>query len=175
MNATKVFISSIGVIIILILGVNLYLWQTHRAVPNNEQPSVTPTTAVITALPSPTPAGLGTTYITPVDWPPKVQVLDKAFTCTPAGSPIGQGGQTMKTTINGHAYCLTEASEGAAGSIYTTYTYTFARGATTVSLSFTLRKVQCANYDEPQKSACQSEQASFDVGPLVDGIAQGLH
>jgi hypothetical protein len=78
----------------------------------------------------------------------------------------------MKATINGHEYCVTQASEGAAGSTYTTYTYTWAQGAQTGKLSFVLQKVQCANYDEPQKTACKSEQAAFDIGPIVDAIAQ---
>jgi tryptophan-rich sensory protein len=135
-------------------------------------------TPQVSALPSPSafsyPQTLGTTYIHPVDWPPKVQVLAKSFTCTTAGSEIERAGRTEQATINGRAYCVTKESEGAAGSIYTNYAYAFAAGNNTVILTFSLQAVQCANYDDPQKSACEKERAIFDVSPVIDQIASSL-
>ncbi len=67
---------------------------------------------------------------------------------------------------------MTRQAEGAAGSTYTTYSYRFVKGDDLETLSFTLRTVQCLNYDEPKQSACQREQASFDPNALADQIAQ---
>ena len=38
-------------------------------------------------------------------------------------------------------------------------------------LTFTLRWVQCLNYDEPKAFACKAEQASFDVNSLAGRLA----
>lgn len=106
------------------------------------------------------PAALPTTYIHSVNWPPKVTVSEGAPECT------------EPTTINGHQYCVTTSSEGAAGSIYIDYAYATEKESKTITLSFTLREVQCGNYDDPQKTACEQERKSFDVDAFADNIAQ---
>ena len=119
------------------------------------------------------PESLLTTYIHPESWPPKISVSNKAFTCTEGGTP--GNGYTYKRLVNGHSYCLNELSDGAAGSIYTTYTYTFSKGIKAISLSFTLQAVECGNYDNPQMTACENERTSFALDSIVDKIAQSLY
>jgi len=118
------------------------------------------------------PATLGTTYINTVDWPPKIQVQNTAFKCAPAGTETAQAGQTTKETIDGRDYCVTKETEGAAGSIYTQYAYGTELQNKMVFFTFTLRSVQCANYPDPQKTACENERATFMIDPVIDQIVQ---
>ncbi|HSX24505.1 MAG TPA: hypothetical protein VLG69_00900 [Candidatus Andersenbacteria bacterium] len=108
------------------------------------------------------PPTLQTTYIHTVDWPPKIQILNNPLTCT----------QAQQRTIDGHTYCVTVISEGAAGSIYNQYAYAFSQDTKTVILTFTLQLVQCANYDQPQQQACQTERSQFNSDTIADQIAQ---
>jgi tryptophan-rich sensory protein len=152
---------------------NFAIWQNQTAEPS--APTVPDTWLTATATSTPLsfryPADLGTTYIRAQTWPPQIQVLDQAFTCTEAGTTTAQGGQTSLQSFHGHEYCVTKESEGAAGSIYTTDTYAFARNQQTITLTFTLQSPQCANYDDPKKTECQNEEDSFDVNGLVDQMA----
>lgn len=120
------------------------------------------------------PENLTTKYISIVDWPPMIQELDQPFTCTEGGSEIARAGQTTQQTINGTTYCVTKESEGAAGSIYVNYAYAFARNNKTDILTFSLRFVQCANYEEPNKTACDTERASFTPDYILDQIAKSI-
>jgi len=113
-------------------------------------------------------------YISQVNWPPQVTMENQQFICNPSASEIEQGGQTELRTVDNRPYCLTKASEGAAGSAYTTYTYKFPRGNQSGVVAFTLRFVQCQNYDEPKAAECESERSSFDIDGLADRIAQSL-
>ncbi|MEO5927355.1 MAG: hypothetical protein ABIO72_01500 [Patescibacteria group bacterium] len=118
------------------------------------------------------PEQLSTQYISTVDWPPLIQIVDKAFACKAAGSLNARAGITEEKTVNGRTYCITRVAEGAAGSTYTQYAYAFAQSGKTVVLTFTLRSVQCGNFDESQKTACEKEQASFDISPTIDAMVQ---
>ncbi|MBI5530988.1 MAG: hypothetical protein HY918_05855 [Candidatus Doudnabacteria bacterium] len=118
------------------------------------------------------PATLPTKYISATDWPPAVQILNQPFTCTQAGTSTSRAGQTVRKTVNGHDYCITQVSEGAAGSIYNQYAYAFAQNNKTVILNFTLRMVQCLNYDDSQKTECEAERATFNIDDIMDRVAQ---
>lgn len=120
------------------------------------------------------PSDLGTTYIHTVDWPPQLQVLNDPFTCAEAGVETERAGMTEEIVINNHMYCVTRESEGAAGSIYTNYAYAMDRNGSTTIMTFSLRAVQCANYDEPQKTACEQERTSFDINRTLDEVMQSL-
>jgi len=120
------------------------------------------------------PEKILTKYVTAIDWPPKAQILQQPFVCNEEGNEIDRAGQTKKQTINGRDYCVTKESEGAAGSIYTNYAYAFPYNNITVVLTFSLRFVQCANYDEPQQSACLTERALFNPDNALDQIANSL-
>ena len=128
------------------------------------------------------PVTLSTQYIHTVDWPPQIAVINQPFVCNEGGSEIATAGITSKQVINGKNYCVTKESEGAAGSIYIQYAYAVSadlnnlpqEGNSTVILTFSLRMVQCANYDDPQKTACETERASFNIDPTVDQIVRSL-
>jgi hypothetical protein len=92
-----------------------------------------------------------------VDWPPKVQIVDKPFTCNAAG----------KVVINDQTYCATKESEGAAGSIYTQYAYAIAWGTQTKIYTFSLKFVQCGNYPDEEKIACEKERSAFNENAFV--------
>ena len=107
---------------------------------------------------------LTTTYVTAASvWPPKVTTTNKIFSCT----------DTQKN-IQGNMYCIKKDAEGAAGSTYTTYTYKTKVGDQLATTTFTLRTVQCMNYDEPQQSDCRNEQSNFDVDMFADGLIHQL-
>lgn len=120
------------------------------------------------------PESLETNYISTVDWPPQVQITSEPFTCTSAGNVIDRAGKTEEKVINATQYCVSEISEGAAGSIYHQYAYGFELGESTVYLTASLRFVQCANYDEPEQSDCKNEQETFEIDTLMDRIVQTL-
>jgi len=110
------------------------------------------------------PKELNTTYLHVQDWPPQVRVLPWAFSCNDAELRV----------VNGRSYCVSTAGEGAAGSTYTSYTYAFAHGQSTRIMTFSLRAVQCANYDEPKRSECEEERTVFNLDAVVDSIAQSI-
>ncbi len=116
------------------------------------------------------PADFGTTYISVTDWPPKVALVNAPFSCTEAGTETAQAGATRKISIGGHEYCVTKESEGAAGSIYTQYAYAGPKEGKTMIFTFSLRFVQCANYDNPKKTECETERGAFDPNPIVDAM-----
>lgn len=120
------------------------------------------------------PTSLDTEYVHLLDWPPAVQVLDESFSCTPGGEEIDRAGQTELITEADSQYCRTMVVEGAAGSVYTQYAYAFPAGERTVILTFSTRVPQCANYDEPQKTACEEERSSVDIDALADSVIRTL-
>ncbi len=111
-----------------------------------------------------------TQYIHPVDWPPQISVSTSTYACKTTGATVGADGKTETKTINGRLYCLTTQSEGAAGSVYTTYTYKIPVQKKTISMSFVVRAPQCGNYDDPNKSACEKEKLDFNVDNMIDKI-----
>lgn len=121
------------------------------------------------------PSDMDKTYIDAPDWPPQIQVFDQGYTCIEAGdSAAPPGGMTEERIVNDTTYCITTEAEGAAGSTYTMYSYAFPKDEKTVIANFSLHTVQCANYDEPEQSACQDEQADLNVDELVDDIVQTM-
>lgn len=187
-NLTKNILGLLVVVVLVVLASSIYSISSPSK--NNTTDSQTATSTLST---SSTTIQTSTTtkpadfkwiaqYIHPVEWPPKLSTLNQAFSCKESaisaqtGRPVAQGGQTVLRTVGNRTYCITEESEGAAGSTYTTYTYKFASsnsvGAKTTNvLEFTLRAVQCANYDDPQKTACENERKSIDIDVIVDGMA----
>lgn len=126
------------------------------------------------------PEDIGTTYITTTDWPPQVQLIGAQPTCTTAGAINMPGGKTEQELINGREYCVTTEGEGAAGSTYLLKAYVFSvddspsEEDSMMVFTFGLREVQCANYDEPKKTECETERATFNISNLVDEMAQTI-
>lgn len=113
-------------------------------------------------------------YVSTNNWPPNIEVVKEQFECNTTGSEMTIEGKTEERKVNNSTYCRTIRSEGAAGSIYNTYTYTTEKDAHLLSFDFTLRFVQCANYDEPNKTACEKERGALDVDALIDRIVQTI-
>ncbi len=120
------------------------------------------------------PKQLLTEYISEANWPPQVKIENTQFGCSPSGKEIQSGGQTELHLVDNRSYCVTRASEGAAGSVYTNYTYAFSKDNKTGVITFSLRFVQCQNYDEPKASECENERSVFDIDGIADRIAQSI-
>jgi hypothetical protein len=123
------------------------------------------------------PGTLSEKYISAQSWPPQVrfEAGNERLNCseTPPESSLPQ--RTALRKINGRDYCVRALSEGAAGSVYTQYSYSTVINGGTVTLDFTLRFPQCLNYDDPQKTACSNERETFDLDGLVDGMVRHLN
>lgn len=121
------------------------------------------------------PENLGTKYINTVNWPPVLNIENKVFTCNERGnSKVLPAGITRTQMINGHNYCVTIEEEGAVGSIYTNYTYAFSYNNQTMTMTFTTRRPQCMNYDDPEQTECKNEQNNFDITNISDIIASNI-
>lgn len=121
------------------------------------------------------PESLTAKYITTAVWPPKVAFLaSNQLACeeTPAESSLPT--RVARRLVGAKEYCVSASSEGAAGSVFTEYTYTTAWQGKIISLDFTLQYPQCYNYDEPKQSECTQERESFDLDGLVDRIVNSL-
>lgn len=119
------------------------------------------------------PASLDMNYVTATDWPPAI-LVEEGYRC--ATDEGGNGGWTIEEIINGsqERYCKMHQAEGAAGSTYNTYAYTFMRGPKSATFSFTVKEVQCLNYDSPKKEACIAEQALFNPDSLAEKIGKTI-
>ncbi|MGA2668759.1 MAG: hypothetical protein ABSF32_07545 [Ignavibacteria bacterium] len=120
------------------------------------------------------PETLETKYINTRIWPPEVQVLNESFTCGETNPGDDGMLKTEQRIINDNTYCVTEKSEGAAGTVYIQYTYAFLKFGRVVNLNFVLGFVQCGNYDNPEKSECEKERRKFNIDKIIDLIAQTL-
>lgn len=122
------------------------------------------------------PEALSTTFVSAQEWPPRVELTANSYSCTEGPIEAADGPLTILTRkmVGDREYCVASFNEGAAGSTYTTFEYTTQQGDFVPRIVFTLRYPQCANYPEPQASACRSEQERFDIDGLVDRIAQSI-
>lgn len=120
------------------------------------------------------PENLPASYISTAEWPPKITVATGTLTCPETPATASLRSRAMKSLIGGATYCVEAMSEGAAGSVYTSFTYTTGWNNKLVRVEFTLRYPQCLNYDDPAKTACQKERESFDLDSLVNSIVQSL-
>ena len=180
---------TIALILIIAAGVGLYQWQSGAN--KNQPPEPTVSTENKNAgWKTFTPAEKGVSfqypekfdaqYISTQEWPPQVIISqDHQLTCpeTPAQSSLPQ--RIIRQTINGRVYCVRALSEGAAGSVYTEYSYSTGENGLTqagqekiITVNFTLRYPQCGNYDELQKTQCEQEREAFNLDDLIDRIVQ---
>ncbi len=156
-------IIDILIILFLIAGIvvaYLCFFQNKKSEVNISSNSK-PTELEIDKLPA-------TKYVTAVDWPASIQIIDEPYSCTEAGDEFQRAGITEEKTIGNKTYCVTKVSEGAAGSVYTQYAYARAEEDKTRIATFSFRFVQCVNYDEPQQSECKIEQENFNSDLLVN-------
>ncbi len=168
------------IIVLAVVAIGAYLYFGNKNTETVQNPPVTTHpnwqtfTDPIKGVTFMYPPDLGTKYIHTMDWPPQVNILNESFSCTEAGNEIDRAGKTEKVIYGKGVYCVTKLVEGAAGSIYTQYAYAKAMGDKTIILTFTLRAVQCANYDNPQKLECDAEREAFDITKTIDDVFSTL-
>ena len=119
------------------------------------------------------PASLEMEYVTAAEWPPAILVED-GYRCE--DDTVTADGWSVQEVVKDpqNRYCKMVQTEGAAVSMYNTYAYTFLRGAKSATFSFTLRQVQCQNFDSPQKETCVAEQALFNPDSFSEKIGQTI-
>jgi hypothetical protein len=118
-------------------------------------------------------ATLPTKYITSVGaWPPEVKFTEgKELICKEGGAPEAPNGITTKKVLsNSVPYCVTIASEGAAGSTYVTYTYATDMEGALAEIKFVLKATQCMNYSNPKQAECLAERSSFNPDTLAEKV-----
>lgn len=120
------------------------------------------------------PKNFGTTYVEPEDWPPQVAVIDGPLKCTEAGVETERAGKTVKRVVNGHTYCITTITEGAAGSLYKQYSYATEKNGQVAIFVFSTRQPQCANYSEPKKAECTTELSTWSPDSMIDAMFSTL-
>jgi hypothetical protein len=165
--------SEIIIFIVVLIVILVSVWTINKNQPVLDIPiensQETPEEAFFIA-----PKDIGTKYIHAQEWPPTYVVGGGEPVCVESGSAIKEGGITKKVVMGKNEYCVTESSEGAAGSTYTTYTYLANLNASTLTLKFILKFVQCENYDEPQKGECLVERSKFDINKIIDDIYNSI-
>lgn len=107
-------------------------------------------------------------------WPPLLAVVDGPFQCDESPSNSETKYVTKLHIVQDRAYCVTTSVEGAAGSAYTAYAYSFPLFSRVGLFRMTVREVQCDNYDEPERAECKDEQVSLDLDSLIDKMARSI-
>ncbi len=133
------------------------------------------------------PESLEEKYISLQKWPPEIKILVNKNDW-PSGIEIENGELKFQTTpeessfskrfyqqnINGRIYCIRAESEGAAGSVFTDYTYYTIYKRNLVSINFVLRFTNCSHYSEPQSIECSAEREVFDIGNTINKIVDSI-
>ncbi len=121
------------------------------------------------------PDMLTATYISTSIWPPTLTLTSSdTLICNETPQESSFPIRTAKRLVDQKTYCIHAISEGAAGSVYTDYTYTTMWNDMIASLQFTLQYPRCENYDDPQQTVCSNEREAFDIDGVVHRILQTL-
>lgn len=114
---------------------------------------------------------LETKYISGQVWPPQITVSEVSeLVCNETAMESSVSERAYKDTVNGQEYCITASSQGAAGSVYTDYSYSTVKFDKLITLDFTLRFVDCYNYDGENQAACISERETFNPSNNINEI-----
>lgn len=114
-------------------------------------------------------------YISVAEWPPVIKINTGTYSCNTTPQEIsGVSEITSQILVDNRTYCVNVKHEGAAGSVYSSYTYTTSKNDNIINVSFTLRYPNCNNYDDEQKTVCISEREAFDIDAIVDRIVQTI-
>lgn len=100
----------------------------------------------------------------------KHYISDGEIDCNVSSRELSSSEQTYKNEINDRKYCISSFSEGAAGSVYTTYTYTTVVEDMVYQISFVVRYSNCGNWPEERRIECQTERENFNLDSLVDEV-----
>jgi hypothetical protein len=134
-------------------------------------------------------------YVSAVEWPPVIRIETGTYSCKTTPLEISSIPDiTSERMVDSRTYCVNVKNEGAAGSVYSSYTstarntptaisihpvyssytYTAAKNGKLVNVSFTLQYPNCNNYDEEQRKACTNEREAFDIDSTIDRIIQTI-
>ncbi len=114
-------------------------------------------------------------YISEAEWPPVIKIEMGVYSCQITPQEISSMSDiTSEKLVDNRTYCVNIKNEGAAGSVYSSYTYTTVKNNELFTVSFTLRYPNCNNYDEEQNKTCTNERESFDIDSIVDRIIQTI-
>ncbi|MBI4778972.1 hypothetical protein HY797_00775 [Candidatus Falkowbacteria bacterium] len=114
-------------------------------------------------------------YISVVEWPPVVKIETGTYSCKTTPQEVSSMSDIIsQRLVDDRTYCVNVKHEGAAGSVYSSYTYTTAKNDKLVNVSFTLQYPNCNNYDEEQSRACTSEREAFDIDSTIDRVIQTI-
>lgn len=153
-------------VVMVLLGLLFWLIVSQPSRPEKTTMRVISPSALPTKVPDKTWDKLN--YIDTVDWPPVIKTEISKYSCTNSkDSSVARAGKTMERNIEGRTYCVTEVSEGAAGSIYIQYAYATKIGNEVRTMTFSVRQVQCGNYPDPQLTECQHERSTFNVDDYI--------
>jgi membrane-bound inhibitor of C-type lysozyme len=133
------------------------------------------------------PESLEEKYISLQKWPPEIKIIANKNDW-PLGIVIEKGELKCQTTpeessfskrfyqqdISGRTYCINAESEGAAGSVYTDYTYYTIYKGNLIAINFVLRFTNCSHYSEPQSIECRAEREAFDIGNTINKIVDSI-
>jgi len=115
-------------------------------------------------------------YISEAEWPPVVEIETGTYSCKTTPMEISSVSKiTSRRLVDDRAYCVNVKHEGAAGNVYSSYTYTTAENDKLITVSFILRYSNCRNYDSEQNNVCASEREAFDIDATVDKIVQTIN
>ncbi len=132
-----------------------------------------------------TPDELDAEYISAMDWkvdifsceedfPPRFAIAKGQVQCKESSAGDALPSRLLERTIGSRKYCIAVSSEGAAGSVYKSYTYATVKQGHLVTVSLTARFSACGNYNEPKRSQCKREREKFDVDGVVDRVVQSM-
>jgi len=114
-------------------------------------------------------------YVSVAEWPPVITIEAGTYSCKITPLEISSMSEiTSQRMVDNRTYCVNVKHEGAAGSVYSSYTYTAVRNGKLVKISFTLQYPNCSNYDEAQSKDCTSEREAFDIDSTVDRIVRTI-
>lgn len=118
---------------------------------------------------------LSNKFVIPQEWPPKVSLISEVFSCNEYLDENQYFKKVVKKQINGSIYCLETKSEGAAGSVYTTYNYKKdLNNGRVLDLNFVLKYPRCENYEEPNKTDCVLENENIDIDQIASDILESV-
>ena len=121
-----------------------------------------------------TPSTILPQYVSGKKWPPVIQNVATAYSCTTSHTEMGD---TAQKVIDGKTYCITTFIDAAAGRRDGEYTYVTANASGTKVANFHLEWVSCGGYGGPGDAnydQCQSEQNTFfgTLDVLIDSLMQ---
>lgn len=102
------------------------------------------------------------------------RVLDGQLVCRETAVDDNPNYSVSRITSDRAQYCLETASEGAAGSVYTEYSFYTLFSGDLIVIKFTAQYPQCYNYDDPEKTDCLAERESFSPQDIADEILATL-